>query len=65
MNIEHQSKSKLAWPVYTQYEIETKKVQEQWLQLKWSFPWFMIAKLLFSKGLAIGGDDGQGGWANF
>ena len=27
-------KPKLAWPVYKKYEIKTKMVQEQWLQLK-------------------------------
>ena len=42
-----------------------KKVQEQWLQLKWSFYWFIIWKLLFNEGLTIGGDEGQGEWANF
>ena len=65
MNTEHQLKSKLAWPVCTEYEIKTKKAQEQWLQLKWSFYWFIIWKLLFNEGLTIGGDEGQGEWANF
>ena len=60
MNIEHQSKSKLAWPVCTEYEIKIKKVQEPWLQIKWSFYWFM----LFSGGLTIGGDEGRGEWVN-
>ena len=65
MNIKNQSKSKLAWPVCTENEVKAKKVQEQWLQLKWSFYCFIIRKLLFSEGLTIGDDKGWGKWANF
>ena len=65
MNIKHQSKSKLAWPVCTENEVKAKKVQEQWLQLKWSFYCFIIRKLLFSERLTIGDDEGWGKWAKF
>ena len=34
--------------VYKKYKCKMKIVQEQWLQLKWSFFWFMTRKLLFS-----------------
>ena len=38
MNTEHQIKLKLAWPVCPKgYEIKTKMVQEQWLQVKMTF----------------------------
>ena len=37
MNTEHQLKSKLAWSVSEEYEIEAKMVQEQWLKLKMMF----------------------------
>ena len=63
MNIvEHQLKSKLAGPVCTEHETKTKKTQEQWLQLKWSFYYLIIWKLLFIEGLVIdGGQEGQMG----
>ena len=38
--------------VYKEHEINTKMVQEQWLQLKWGFHWVITWKLLFS------GEDG-------
>ena len=41
MNTEHHLKSKLAWSVFQEHEIKTKMVQEQWLQLKMTFLFFI------------------------
>ena len=64
MNIvEHQLKSKLAGPVCTEHETKTKKTQEQWLQLKWSFLSFDNMKIVIYWGINYwwwsGGADGQ------
>ena len=40
---------------YKEYEIETKMVQERWIQLKWSFYWVITWELLFSDGGRGGG----------
>ena len=37
LNIGHHLKSKLVWPASKEYEIETKMVHEQWMQLKMKF----------------------------
>ena len=37
VNIERLLKSKLTWPVCTEYEVKIKLVQVQWLQLKMKF----------------------------
>ena len=56
VNTEHQLKSKLAWSVFQEYEIKTKMVQEQWLQLKMTFLFFIGLNWLL-----VGREE----WANF
>ena len=49
MNNEHQLKSKLAWSVFQEYDIKTKMVQEQWLQLKMTLLFFYWVESTFGE----------------
>ena len=59
VHIEHQLKSKLAWPVGTEYEVKIKMVQEQW-QLKMKFLLGYKMKIVGGNKNLVGGWGGRG-----